>query len=86
MTDSLDPLIFDFLEWLERTPRTYADVLDVWRTSCPRLTVWEDASDRGLVHRRFDPDLGQLICVSEEGRQFLAAYKPDHRAAVAAHA
>lgn len=85
MTDTLDPLIFDFLEWLERTPRTHADVLDVWRTSCPRLTVWEDAADRGFIERRFDRDLGQVIAVSEDGRRFLAVYSGRTAASVAAH-
>ena len=32
-------------------PRPYAEMLDAWRTSCPRLTVWEEAIDRSLVKR-----------------------------------
>lgn len=50
----LDPttaLILDFLEWLTAGPRPYAEVMEAWRTSCPRLTVWEDAVDRGWVRR-----------------------------------
>jgi hypothetical protein len=23
--------------------------MEAWRTSCPKLPVWEDANDRGLV-------------------------------------
>jgi hypothetical protein len=49
MSDAVETLILDLLEWLASGERTYAETLDVWRTSCPRLTVWEDASDRGLV-------------------------------------
>ena len=49
MTDTLTPLVLDFLEWIAARPRTYSEVMDAWRTSCPRLTVWEDANDRGLV-------------------------------------
>jgi hypothetical protein len=52
MSDRLDPLIRDLVAWVAEEPRPYAEVLDAWRTSCPRLTVWEDASDRGLVERR----------------------------------
>ncbi len=52
MSEILEPLILDFLEWVAREPRPHADVMDVWRTSCPRLTVWEDAIDRGLVERK----------------------------------
>ena len=43
MADTLTPLILDFLEWVAARPRPYAEVMDAWRTSCPRLTVWEDA-------------------------------------------
>ena len=50
--DTLTPLICDLLEWLERMPRTHAEVIDGWRTSCPRLPVWEEATDKGYVARR----------------------------------
>ena len=49
MSDVLDPLVRDLVEWVAKEPRTHAEVIDAWRTSCPRLTVWEDAVDRGLV-------------------------------------
>ena len=29
----------------------YSEVIETWRTSCPRLTIWEDAVDRGYVAR-----------------------------------
>jgi D-3-phosphoglycerate dehydrogenase len=45
----VEPLILDLLEWLARGDRSYEDVMSAWRTSCPRLPVWEDANDRGLV-------------------------------------
>ena len=45
----VDTLILDLLEWLARQDRTYAEVMDAWRTSCPKLPVWEDANDRGFV-------------------------------------
>ena len=48
--DTLTPLICDLLEWLSRTPRTHAELIDGWRTSCPRLSVWEDAlSDAAIT-------------------------------------
>ena len=43
MTDAPESLVFDLVEWVAKEPRTYAKMLDAWRTSCPRLTVWEDA-------------------------------------------
>jgi hypothetical protein len=47
--DPVDTLILDLLEWVATHDRTYQDVMDVWRTSCPRFPIWEDAVDRGLV-------------------------------------
>lgn len=50
MTDAtVDNLILDLLEWLEKRDRSYEEVMDAWRTSCPKLPIWEDATDRGLV-------------------------------------
>jgi hypothetical protein len=43
--------MLDFLEWIGPEPRLYADVIEAWRTSCPRRPVWEDAKDRGFVAR-----------------------------------
>jgi hypothetical protein len=51
MTDAVDALILDLLEFVANGERSYAEVMDAWRTSCPRLPIWEDANDRGLVAR-----------------------------------
>jgi hypothetical protein len=51
MIDSVDALVLDLLEWVSSRERSYAEVMDAWRTSCPRLPVWEEANDRGLVAR-----------------------------------
>jgi hypothetical protein len=64
--DTLTPLICDLLEGLAREPRTHAEVMDGWRTSCPRLPVWEEATDRGYVARR-----GRLVELTVRGRSFL---------------
>ena len=45
----IDALILDLLQWLANGERSYEEVMEAWRTSCPRLTVWEDANDRGLI-------------------------------------
>ena len=52
MTETADPLVLDFVEWIAREPRLYAEVIETWRTSCPRLTIWEDAVERGYVARQ----------------------------------
>jgi hypothetical protein len=49
--NTTNPLILDLLDWLAPEPRPYAEVMEVWRTSCPRLPIWEDAVDGGLVVR-----------------------------------
>lgn len=46
-----DALVRQFLAWIGREPKSYAETIEAWRTSCPRLTVWEDAVDEGLVER-----------------------------------
>lgn len=51
MRDAPDALICDLVEWLDQAPRTRAEVVDAWRTSCPRLTVIEDAEDGGWITR-----------------------------------
>ena len=70
-----DPLVLDFVEWIAREPRLYADVLDTWRTSCPRLTVWEDAVDRGLVTRTSTPGRGTTIEVTPCGNALLRQHR-----------
>ena len=69
--NDLDPLILDLLEWISREPRSYADVIDAWRTSCPRLTVWEDAMDRGFAAREHVPGREVMIRLTAAGREFL---------------
>jgi hypothetical protein len=41
--------LLDLLGWIAARPRTYAEAMEAWRTSCPRLSAWEDAIDGGLV-------------------------------------
>ena len=66
LVDAPEPLIRDLLAWLEQGPKPYGEVMEAWRTSCPRLPVWEDAVDSGLV--RHD---GQLVELTESGRNRL---------------
>jgi hypothetical protein len=45
----ISPLTRDFLLWLAAAPRTYAAAMEAWRTTCPRLSIWEDALADGLI-------------------------------------
>ena len=49
MAETVAVLVLDLLEWLSRKDRSYEETMDAWRTSCPKLPVWEDANDGGLV-------------------------------------
>jgi hypothetical protein len=49
MPDTVEALILDLLDWVASKERTYDEVMEAWRTSCPRLPVWEDANELGLV-------------------------------------
>lgn len=64
-------LVLDLVEWVAQKPRAYEDVMDAWRTSCPRLPVWEEAVDNGLVARRRDPTRGSSIHVTDRGLSVL---------------
>jgi hypothetical protein len=75
MTDTIENLILDLLEWVGRKERTYQETMEAWRTSCPRLTVWEDATDRGLVQRTF-VNGHSLVRVTPTGFDFLKSRRP----------
>ncbi|MCK1547448.1 hypothetical protein IVA87_19055 [Bradyrhizobium sp. 147] len=71
MSETADPLVLDFVEWVAREPRAYAEVIATWKTSCPRLTIWEDATERGYVARKTVPGIGLIIAVTEGGEKLL---------------
>jgi hypothetical protein len=81
MSDPVEALVLDLLEWIGREPRPYSEVIEAWRTSCPRLPVWEEANARGFVERRHSAGSEARVQVSPSGLAFLRAHR-----AVAAHA
>ena len=66
-----EALVADMLVWISNESRPYDEVMDAWRTSCPRLTIWEDAVDNGFVRREFTDDQQSIVHVTPEGRNFL---------------
>jgi hypothetical protein len=68
---AVDALVLDLLEWVGPVPRPYDEVMEAWRTSCPRLPVWEDANAAGYLVRQHVPGQGQLIAVSPAGADHL---------------
>ena len=73
MPEAPEPLLLDLLETLRAGPRPYAETQEVWRTSCPRLPVWEDAVDGGLIARRAAPNGPSTVALTPEGERLLAA-------------
>ncbi len=81
--DTVETLIVELLEWIGPDARPYAEVQETWRTSCPRLPVWEDAMAAGYLDARFEPGRGWFVAVSPSGRAQLgsrrrAAEVPEH--------
>ncbi len=74
MADTADALVLDLVEWIAREPRLYSEAIATWRTSCPRLTIWEDAVDRGYVARETVAGVGLIVTVTGKGEQLLRAH------------
>ena len=70
MSQTVEVLILDLLEWVALRERTYEEVMSAWRTSCPRLPVWEDANDRGLIATELESGRS-IVRVTPEGRTLL---------------
>jgi hypothetical protein len=79
MVDSaLENLVLDLLEWLARFDKTYEDVMNARRTSCPKLPVWEEASDRGLLTREVKND-SSIVRITPQGTELLRQRRPSRR-------
>jgi hypothetical protein len=76
MNDPAVALTLQLLEWIAERPRRYEDVIATWRTTCPRLSIWEDACSDGLI----DGERGSnLLRLSAKGQRVLDTV-PDRRA------
>ena len=73
MSDGADPRVLDFVEWIAREPRAYSEVIGAWKTSCPRLTVWEDAAECGYVTRETVTGFGLVVTLTKDGEKLLRA-------------
>ena len=71
LSKTVDPLILDLIEWVAKAPRPYAEVMEAWRTSCPRLTVWEDAVDQGYLVRERTEGGEVVVRITPLGRKHL---------------
>lgn len=82
MVQDVSALTLQFLEWVARGRRSRADLMETWRSSCPRLSIWEDAILDGLV--RYESG-GRIVELTASGQAALArksaAETPVERAA-----
>jgi hypothetical protein len=72
MSSTTEALTRQMLEWIAARPRDRAEVMETWRTSCPRLSIWEDACINGLID--YEPGTGKII-LSMAGKQWLATQR-----------
>ncbi len=68
-------LVADLLEFVGPSGRPYPEVLDAWRTSCPRLSIWEDARALGLLETTAVEGSDSLVVVTISGQEFLATHR-----------
>ena len=64
-------LVLDLVEWIAQQPRAYEKAMDAWKTSCPRLTVWEDAVDAGFLKVSFVGEHKRQVETTTSGQDFL---------------
>src|SRR5262249_6501637 len=69
MAEPVSLIMLQFLAWVADRPRTRADVMEAWRSTCPRLSVWEDSVIEGLVSLNSRGD----VSLTPGGRASLAA-------------
>lgn len=70
--DPVEALIDDLLAWTGPAGRPYAELIETWRTSCPRLPVWEEAGARGFLRRTHLPGQAARIELTPAGLRRLA--------------
>jgi hypothetical protein len=76
VAETVENLVLDLIEWVGRNRHTRQETLDAWRTSCPRLPVWEDANDRGLLEIKVLDGVA-LLRPTEAGLLLLRARRPN---------
>lgn len=69
MSEPASLIMLQFLAWVADRPRSYPETMDAWRSTCPRLSVWEDAIIEGLV--RIDNGNGRAVMLTPRGLKVL---------------
>ena len=79
VSETVQNLILDLLEWIGPGQRPYTETMEAWRTSCPRLPIWEDATDLGYIERHRAPGSPAVVSVSAAGAAHLRRHRTPRR-------
>jgi len=69
-------LTIQLLSWLAARPRSYAELKDAWRSTCPLTCAWEDALSEGLAALAAGSERsagGARVVLTRQGWAVLAA-------------
>ena len=72
MTSAHASLTLQLLEWVADQPCTRAELLEAWKTICPRLSIWEDACAENLIG--CEPGREGVAFLTEKGQRCLLAH------------
>ena len=70
MTSPHQSLTLQLLEWVADRPRSHAELMEAWKTTCPRLSIWEDACAENLVGCETGSE--RRVFLTDKGRRWLA--------------
>jgi hypothetical protein len=73
MSQPVRLITLQFLAWVADRPRTYGEAMEAWRSTCPQLSVWEDAIIAGLV--QIESGNGRAVTLTQRGGAVLATEK-----------
>jgi len=77
--NEINSLTLQLLEWISDRPRSYAETMDAWRSTCPRLTIWEDALISGLVQVQTVGNADLMVRLTSLGRTTLDTASQDSK-------
>ena len=73
MAEPASLIMQQFLAWVADRPRTYAETMEAWRSTCPRLSVWEDAVIDGFV--RLENGGSRAVKLTNRGRAVVGSVR-----------
>ncbi|HEX6788286.1 MAG TPA: hypothetical protein VF091_03505 [Gaiellaceae bacterium] len=65
-------LLREFLDWIAARPRSYADTVEAWRSSCPRHPVLDDAFTAGLI-----ASVDKTVVLTDRGDALVGVRHPE---------